>query len=331
MSTPNSSDKTYAVAKTDAEWREELGPERYPVLREAGDRARLDRRAARREPRRPLHLRRVRRRAVQERHQVRLRMRLAELLRVGPPRCGRADRGQLARHGAHRGALRELRLAPRPRLPRRLRHADRRPVLHELARRSASPEQHADVTERRPAPRRAAGAALALVGDGCRARRKRELLPLVAAAASRRRPLVAAAVAAHRAARRRPRAPRARDRQGRRARGLGRGEARGQAAARAAADRHRRRTARATRCRDWEQEAVASGVAHVLSLLLDEAGWGVIWRTGLLHPLEGGAQDARSGARRGAARLALRRRQAGEGQERAGARRSSAKDYLTTL
>lgn len=31
---------------------------------------------------------------------------------------------------------------------------------------------------------------------------------------------------------------------------------------------------------NWEQEAVASGVAHVLSLLLDEAGWGVIWRTG---------------------------------------------------
>ena len=30
----------------------------------------------------------------------------------------------------------------------------------------------------------------------------------------------------------------------------------------------------------WEQEAVASGVAHVLSLLLDEAGWGVLWRTG---------------------------------------------------
>ena len=30
----------------------------------------------------------------------------------------------------------------------------------------------------------------------------------------------------------------------------------------------------------WEQQAVASGVAHILSLLLDEAGWGVIWRTG---------------------------------------------------
>lgn len=31
---------------------------------------------------------------------------------------------------------------------------------------------------------------------------------------------------------------------------------------------------------DWEQEAVASGVAHLLSLLLDDAGWGVMWRTG---------------------------------------------------
>jgi nitroreductase len=30
----------------------------------------------------------------------------------------------------------------------------------------------------------------------------------------------------------------------------------------------------------WEQEAVAAGVAHLLSLLLDDAGWGVMWRTG---------------------------------------------------
>ncbi len=30
----------------------------------------------------------------------------------------------------------------------------------------------------------------------------------------------------------------------------------------------------------WEQEAVASGVAHMLSLALDDAGWGVFWRTG---------------------------------------------------
>jgi len=31
---------------------------------------------------------------------------------------------------------------------------------------------------------------------------------------------------------------------------------------------------------EWEQEAVAAGVAHLLTLLLDEAGWGVMWRTG---------------------------------------------------
>jgi len=31
---------------------------------------------------------------------------------------------------------------------------------------------------------------------------------------------------------------------------------------------------------DWEQEAGASGVAHTLSLLLDNAGWGVMWRSG---------------------------------------------------
>ncbi|MEO7124340.1 MAG: nitroreductase family protein [Lacisediminihabitans sp.] len=30
----------------------------------------------------------------------------------------------------------------------------------------------------------------------------------------------------------------------------------------------------------WEQDAAAAGVAHYLSLLLDEAGWGVMWRTG---------------------------------------------------
>jgi nitroreductase len=38
---------------------------------------------------------------------------------------------------------------------------------------------------------------------------------------------------------------------------------------------------------EWEQEASAAGVAHLLSLLLDEAGWGVMWRTGphTRHPI----------------------------------------------
>ena len=33
---------------------------------------------------------------------------------------------------------------------------------------------------------------------------------------------------------------------------------------------------------DWEQDAVASGVAHLLTLLLDDSGWGAMWRTGPL-------------------------------------------------
>jgi nitroreductase len=32
----------------------------------------------------------------------------------------------------------------------------------------------------------------------------------------------------------------------------------------------------------WEQDAAAAGVAHMVSLLLDDAGWGVFWRTGPL-------------------------------------------------
>ncbi|MBO3663820.1 nitroreductase family protein [Microbacterium sp. NEAU-LLB] len=39
-------------------------------------------------------------------------------------------------------------------------------------------------------------------------------------------------------------------------------------------------TIKSTSLPAWEQEATAAGVAHALSLLLDEAGWGVIWRTG---------------------------------------------------
>lgn len=46
---------------------------------------------------------------------------------------------------------------------------------------------------------------------------------------------------------------------------------------------------------DWEQDAVAAGVAHMLTLLLCDAGWGVMWRTG---------PHTRSGPVRSAHRLA---------------------------
>ena len=76
---------TYAFDKSDEQWRAELDPEQYAVLREAATERAVDRRAARREPRRPLCVRRLRRRAVPERHEVRLALRMAELLRVDPP------------------------------------------------------------------------------------------------------------------------------------------------------------------------------------------------------------------------------------------------------
>ncbi len=80
---------------------------------------------------------------------------------------------------------------------------------------------------------------------------------------------------------------------------------------------------------EWEQEAAASGVAHALSLVLDEAGWGVMWRTGLqtrsdavarLHELKPG--ERLLGWLYVGAKLASAR-----------ARRApiTAKDYLTSL
>lgn len=49
----------------------------------------------------------------------------------------------------------------------------------------------------------------------------------------------------------------------------------------------------------WEQEAVAAGVAHQLSLLLDDAGWGVMWRSGphTRHPLVAATHDLADGER----------------------------------
>ena len=80
---------------------------------------------------------------------------------------------------------------------------------------------------------------------------------------------------------------------------------------------------------DWEQEAVASGVAHALSLVLDEAGWGVMWRTGL---------QTRSKAVHKAHGLAPNERLLGwlyvgaKPSSKSGRRKTiSAKNYLTSL
>ena len=87
---------------------------------------------------------------------------------------------------------------------------------------------------------------------------------------------------------------------------------------------------REPRCRYWEQEAVASGVAHALSLVLDEAGWGVMWRTGL---------HTRVGRRAPHARAEPDEKLLGwlyvggkPSKKKSGRRKSvNAKDFLTTL
>jgi len=75
---------------------------------------------------------RVRWRAVLVGREVRLALRVAELLHAARGRRGRAGRGPVARDGPHGGAVRPVRLAPGPRVRRRAPDADGRPVLHEL-------------------------------------------------------------------------------------------------------------------------------------------------------------------------------------------------------
>ena len=96
-----------------------------------GHRAGVHRRLPRHQSAGRLPLRLLRAALVRCRHQVRLRHRLAELLRADRRgRGGVRDRSQ-PRHGAHRGAVQPLRCASRPRVSRRPR-ADRPALLHEL-------------------------------------------------------------------------------------------------------------------------------------------------------------------------------------------------------
>ncbi len=115
---------SYEVEKTDEQWREELTPEEYAVLRKAGTE-----RAFTGEYTDTETTGVYRCKACQAK--------LFESDTKFHSGCGwpsfyqpisrhrRVHRGLLARHEARRGALRELRVPPRARVPRRVRHPDR--------------------------------------------------------------------------------------------------------------------------------------------------------------------------------------------------------------
>ena len=135
------------VVKSEAEWRAELDPEAVPRPAREGHRGAVHGRVRPRLRAGHLPLRRLRRRALHLRGEVRLGLRLAGVLRAGERRGDRrGDRHEL-RHGAHRGDVRRVRRPPGARVPRRA-APDRRALLHQLGLARSS---------RRSEPRQSAG------------------------------------------------------------------------------------------------------------------------------------------------------------------------------
>ena len=126
------------LEKTDAEWQSGADARAVRGAAQEGHRARVHRRLLGREGRRHVPLRRLRPGAVQLRHQVRLRHRVAQLLGPGRRRQGRDAARQQPVDAAHRGRLCALRRPPGARLRRRP-EPDRAALLHQLLRAGAGP------------------------------------------------------------------------------------------------------------------------------------------------------------------------------------------------
>ena len=120
------------IEKSDAEWREQLTPEQYDVLRRRGTGTVLHRAVLEREEAGRLPMRRLRRGAVRLRDEIRLGHRLAELTR--PAAEGRVDEHDDRSHGMVRTEVAcAMRRSSRARLPRR--SAADRPAIPDQFRR----------------------------------------------------------------------------------------------------------------------------------------------------------------------------------------------------
>ena len=107
------------VTRSDAEWREQLDPGAYAVLRGAATEPPFTGAYVDEKSDGVYRCRGCSGRALRLGHEVRLALRVAELHRSDDRRGGRAEDRQLARHDPHRGAVRPLRRPPGPRLRRR--------------------------------------------------------------------------------------------------------------------------------------------------------------------------------------------------------------------
>ena len=136
--------RRHGVEKTDEEWRQELTPEEYRVLRQAGHRASVHRRVLGHPHGRRLPVPRLRGGTVHQQREIRFALRLAVLLGA----AGRRNRPLHPRphpgHGAGRGPLRNLRFPPGPRVRGRgLRHPHGPALLHQLRLPEAGPRRGA--------------------------------------------------------------------------------------------------------------------------------------------------------------------------------------------
>ncbi|MGY4350633.1 hypothetical protein ACVWXM_007126 [Bradyrhizobium sp. GM7.3] len=118
----------FEIEKTDAEWRAQLTPQQYEILRKEGTERPGSSPLLKEHRKGVFACAGVRPAAVRLRHQIRERHGLAELLPADRGQC-RQDRGPHLRHAPHRGALPALRRPSRPRLRRRS-EADRIALLH---------------------------------------------------------------------------------------------------------------------------------------------------------------------------------------------------------